>query len=378
MNNERSFSIIDFGSSKIRLGIFDNYKENSKFFFEENFIFNFKDQIFENHPIEKILKKLILKSEKETNQHIKNINIMLDDPSCLTVDLSLKKKLETNINEINIKKFIQEAKILIENNYEKFKICHLIINEYVADGKVFNVMPKNIFINDLVIEIKFLLTSRKLINNLRNFFKSNHILVNNFYNSSYIKTLGYNSYFENYDIKFFLDIGYKKTSLTIYHGNKLKFVNYIPLGGAHITNDISNVLRVSLDDAEQIKKNINQTNIDLSNHHNDLLIKVIHARVEEIIDLCFKNIINLQKYKSLNSILTFSGEGSKLLSKNSISLKEEYNFFNEMNFFEESADTICNSAYNFYSSENVNEVTFTLKKQRKQGFFERVFYMFNL
>ena len=62
MNDESSFSIIDFGSSKIRLGLFNSYLENSNFIIEDNLITNFKDRIIENHSAKKVIKKLILVS----------------------------------------------------------------------------------------------------------------------------------------------------------------------------------------------------------------------------------------------------------------------------------------------------------------------------
>ena len=49
-------------------------------------------------------------------------------------------------------------------------------------------------------------------------------------------------------------------------------------------------MKKDINEAEKIKKSLKQTNIDLNNHKsNDLCIKVMHARVEEIIDLSFKN-----------------------------------------------------------------------------------------
>ena len=37
----------------------------------------------------------------------------------------------------------------------------------------------------------------------------------------------------------FLEIGYERTSLIIYEENKLKLIQTIPIGGEHITSDIS-------------------------------------------------------------------------------------------------------------------------------------------
>ena len=79
--------------------------------------------------------------------------------------------------------------------------------------------------------------------------------------------------------------------------------------------------------------------------------------------------------KNSKSILIFTGEGSKILSKNSIYLKEEYDYFDDMNFFEENKIIVCDSAYNYSTSDQINEVVFVPKKQKNRGFFERMFYL---
>ena len=80
----------------------------------------------------------------------------------------------------------------------------------------------------------------------------------------------------------------------------------------------------------------------------DLLKKVIYARIDEILHLSLKNINFSSLINNKNKcILIFTGEGSKILDKNSIYLENKFNFFKEMNFFEETTNTICQSGYNF-------------------------------
>ena len=77
-----------------------------------------------------------------------------------------------------------------------------------------------------------------------------------------------------------------------------------------------------------------------------------------------------------NSILIFTGQGSKILNKNSIYLKEDFDYFNEINFFEETNKLICESGLNFISLRNDNEVNLVPKKHKKTGFFEKLFDLF--
>jgi len=379
MSNDKLFSILDFGSSKLRLGIFKNYLNNSKFISEIDSLdnFEFKNQ---NEKQKQNLQDLIIRAEKEINQHMNNINLMFDSPKILFIDFSIKKDMDkTKSNNSVFKNILQEAKQIIEEKNKNYKILHIIISKYILDGIEFDNMPENIIIEEAILELKFILAPNIVLDNIKELLKDNHISITNFYNSTYIKTLNYTSYFESFDIKTFIDVGYKKTSLALYKNNKLLFLDFLPIGGDHITKDISKVLKKNYNESEILKKSLIQKEVTFINdeQNHDLLIKIIHARIEEIIDLCFKNITDIESIKNKKSILIFTGEGSKILSKNSIYLKEKYNIFDDLNFFEENCETICTSAFNYESSNNFSEAIIMPKKQRKTGLFEKFFYMFS-
>ena len=261
---------------------------------------------------------------------------MVDDKSVFSVDLSMKKKLDKiSINESLEKNLIQEAKTLIEKNYYTFKIIHILINEYLIDGEKFDEIPKENKIDELVIELKFILMPDFIVNDLREIFKANQISISKIFVSSYIKSLDYIKNFNKYEIKVFIDIGFEKTTFIVFKKSKLYHFKNVPIGGKHITKDISKILNLDFNKSEEIKKSLKQSNTILDNNENNaLLIKIIHARVEEIIDLSFNGLGHLDILKNKKSALIFTGEGSKILSRNSIYLKEDYNYFDDMSFFE--------------------------------------------
>ena len=379
MSNDKLFSILDFGSSKLRLGIFKNYLNNSKFISEIDSLDNFEFKSH-NEKQKQNLQDLIIKTEKEINQHMNNINVMFDCPKILFIDFSIKKDMDKIKSGNSVfKNILQEAKQIIEEKNKNYKILHIIISKYILDGIEFDNMPENIIIEEAILELKFILAPNIILDSIRELLKDNHISITNFYNSTYVKTLNYTSYFESFDIKTFIDVGYKKTSLALYKNNKLLFLDFLPIGGDHITKDISKVLKKKYNESEILKKSLIQKEVTFINdeQNHDLLIKIIHARIEEIIDLCFKNITDIESIKNKKSILIFTGEGSKILSKNSIYLKEKYNIFDDLNFFEENCETICTSAFNYESSNNFSEAIIMPKKQRKTGLFEKFFYMFS-
>ena len=86
MSDKDIFSIIDYGSSSLRLGIFENYPPFNKFLINENIIhenINLNYKITEN----KNINNLILNAEKETNRHLKNINVMFDHSKIFSLDI---------------------------------------------------------------------------------------------------------------------------------------------------------------------------------------------------------------------------------------------------------------------------------------------------
>ena len=200
-------------------------------------------------------------------------------------------------------------------------------------------------------------------NEIVNLLKKNNLQVLNFYCSSYVKSFSYiNSLIEN---KFttFLDIGWERSTHNLFESKKLKFISSISIGGNHISKDISHILKLDIKEAEKIKKSFNKSEIEFSYNENmdnennslmkeiikknisvELLKKVVLARIEEIIELVFRDVNIINDYKiSSNSILILTGDGSKIFNKNSFHLDDDKYNFKEISFYEETNLEICNS-----------------------------------
>ena len=63
---------------------------------------------------------------------------------------------------------------------------------------------------------------------------------------------------------------------------------------------------------------------------------------------------------------------NKILDKNSIYLKEEFDYFSEINLFNETCELICQSGYNFEKNEAQHHPV-VQTNYKKTGFFEKLF-----
>ena len=386
--NEKSLNVfIDFGSSKIRLGAYSKETSKNIFISEKNCISNFSLKNFDIKNSSEIIRDLVKSAEKKVAKHIKNINLMIDTPDMFSVDISIKKNSDSNkYSKNDIKILLHEAKNLIQKNYYNKKIIHMIVKKFIFDNEEFFEIPdKKINYNSLIIELKFICFSDNIWKNLQDSFNNNHLKIDNIYCSSYIRSSNYNSLFSDFSKKVILDIGYGKSSITVFKDSRILYFNILPVGGRHITNDISILLNIDQNNAEKLKKNLNQSETTFENNSYinkikdpDLSNKVVYARVDEIIKLNLADeYFNTFFQNKDNCILIFIGEGSKILNKNSIYLEEKFDFFNEISFLEENATMICDSGFNFDKSDKSHEVNFLTKKSKNKGFFEKFFDLFN-
>ena len=369
MKNENFQTFFDCGFSKIRSGTFNTSNQEEAFYADSEF---FTDQ----SNLEVKIQKIITTLENVSNEYIDNINLMLDSPKMLSVGISLSKKLDgSKLKKENIKFLVQEAKQQILKHYVNYNIVHIIINNYKIDGIDFTYLPDEIKCNFISLDIFFICLPADIILYFKKVFSKSNILINQIICSSYAKSINYKDSLNLSGYMSFIDVGFNKTSIISYLNEKIISINVLPIGGNHITKDISKILEIDMDNSEQAKLNFDQ-NSKILNEYNgssDILQKIIFARTEEILELCNESIkSNLFLTDTFKMVLT--GEGSRIFDKKH---KDKISFPNDIDFLEETLEDICQSGFRFISEPNKLEVLIVPKKTIKQGFFEKLFHLFS-
>ena len=390
MIKNKFHTIVDLGSSNLRLGVFDE-NLNKLYFSSKNII-----QKNNNEEQFNTIKFLIKDAEKNISNHIDNIVVMYDSSEIHSIDISIKKNYDKKISLNDVySSTILELNQLVKNNFVNKKIIHIISSKIIIDGEELNKSSySNIKAKSVILEVKFFCLPLDKFNQIINIFKKNNLQVLNFFCSSYIKSLSYLETLNNEELVCFLDIGFERTTLLIFNNLKLIFTSSIPIGGNHITKDISNVMELNIDDSENIKKFFNKSENEFSYNpdegKNKLLIKeilgkeisiitlkkVILARVEEIFDLIFKDLIisNYLKKKS-NFLLFLIGNGSKLFDKNTFHLSDKYNFKEIIFYKETELETLKAGAVSELNLVK-GDTKIIQKSVKKYGFFEKFFNFF--
>ncbi len=370
-------SILEFGSTCLRLVVYDKLILNQSLFFEKKIKYSRNENSIDSDS----LTNLIIKVEKNIGQHLNEVFLTIDSSSICSIDLSMRKIYDKKIvtNE-DINYLINECENLFKINNKEKEILHTIKSEIIIDDKAIqsteNISQKA---SKVTIELKFIIINKKIFDLIKNLFSKKHISLKKIFCASYIKSLGLINKIGITGYSSFIDIGLKKSSLSIFREDKLIYLNNIHIGGDHITKDISKVLKIDYRTAEAKKIKFSKNkNLDIKIENEKLLKKIINSRLEEIIELLYFN-CPLIKNEYFNSELKlfFIGNGSKVLNENLLSFGPEFNFINEMSIIDEEKQDCCDGAARL----NINVGKLQPKKRtigiENKGFFEKLFDIFS-
>ena len=371
MGDKNFHTFVDFGKNEIRACSFN--KETEKI--ENQFVLTIKNnQSNDLSSQEEIIENLIFNLEKKNGEYLEEISLMVDDSNILLISLTIFKKSDEKIlNDNFLKYIIDDAKFEINKNYPNYEIVHSIIKNFFLDEKKFFEIPKNLNHNKFAVEFNFFVYPKIFLENFRKIFAKQNVSIKKFIFSSYSKSIFYLDKISDQRKMIFVDIGFEKTSAFLFEDKKMQQFKILPIGGNHISKDISKILKIEISRANKIKLNFNNINSDknLNQDQIEFIKKIIFSRTEELLEI---STLFLKANDDLKNVkLVFFGNGSKILDSK---FKSDIIFNYDIDLLDENYIDICLSGLNLANSEKEISTNRVDLKNKKKGFFEKFFNLF--
>ena len=369
---DKNFQIfIDFGQSSLRACSFN--KETKKV--ESQLELKIKNNQSNNFSTEEeLIEDLIFNLEKKNGEYLDEISLMVDNSNILLISLLIFKKSDEQIlNDNFLKYIIDDAKFEISKNYPNHEIVHSIIKNFFLDEKEFSQIPKNLNHNKFAVEFNFFVYPKPFLENLRKIFAKQNVTIKKFIFSSYSKSIFYLNKISNQQKTIFVDIGFEKICAFLFENKKMQQFKILPIGGNHITKDISKILKIETSKADEIKLNFNNINNDknLNPGQIEFVKKIIFSRTEELLEICT---LFLKTNDDLNNVkLVLFGNGSKILDSK---FKSNIIFDYDIDLLEENYIDICFSGLNLVNVEKEFSFNKVDLEKKKKGSFEKFFNLF--
>ena len=195
-----------------------------------------------------------------------------------------------------------------ENSNNEKQVIDIIPRQYIIDGYDEIMDPLGMIGSKLELDSYLVIGKTALVQNIVKSMEKAGLKIDGFVAES----LANYEFLLNSDEKetgaVIINVGGKVTDISIFKGDRLLLNEFVPIGGDHITNDISLILNIPISDAEKIKRKynlalrslinndisitINQINNKSKNINASEIIGIIEARVYDIFAVCRKVIQN--------------------------------------------------------------------------------------
>ena len=215
MNKEIDFEtylIISYG--KFEIFLFDI--KNHKNIYQEEFKFKDVLEKLDFNLLNEFLENNIFKIEKLAGNFVNNINIVIENKSILTSSIGIKKKNYTGeITEIILESMLTDVKDLFKENYNQYKLIHMIIDKYIIDGVSYSSLQDKISNDEICLEIKLISIPNLLILEIENILKKYQIQVNNYLDKGYVKDFIFDKQLDISQMAHNLKVGMNKNEIQI-------------------------------------------------------------------------------------------------------------------------------------------------------------------
>ena len=403
-SNFEPIGILDIGSYQLKFIIFKIQNSKFEILSKSTSYTNGikKGSISDLSQLSEAIKNIIGKAEEDTEIKIKNIYVCPSPANSSFVNFCQSKNIggyEVD-HEKDMQFLINSGVALFKDQNKNCNILHLFNLNSKIDKDVVCENPTGMIADTLENEMNIIYSKTNTIKNFEKVISKTYLKSEKIIYAPY--ALALLSYTDNplADMSMTIDFGHEKTSVSIFRNDSFVYSSSIPVGSWHITNDISKALNLNFEISDNLKKDhsscliVNSDKIQefieteesgfksYKKISNNILNRVVNARVEEIIDLINQDLIFLRsKNVNFNKILV-TGEGSKIDGFKTI-LKEKLHCKSlsiekfQPKIKKDIPDNfdVCISVINLIINRYPKEIPFFSKK--KEGFFEKIYSFLN-
>lgn len=290
-------------------------------------------------------------------------------------------RAEININSKNsvisasdVYDVLEEAsKVVLPDG---MRVIDVVPRQYYVDSFDGIENPKGMAGSKLAVEADVIVGSNTYIQSVLNVFESAGLKIDGIIFEPLALSNVVLKSDEHHDGVIMLDVGGGLTSISVYGNDMLLYTGNIPVGGQHITSDLSVCLKITPSEAERIKRKyelaltklieydqdiqiINRESGDRENVKVSQAVEIIEARVKEIFELCRREIDqSAVRGVAKNVVLVGSGiaymDGGEEMAKAVFGLDVRHGNWNSIGQFD-SEDGMAASIINYVFSRIDND-----------------------
>ena len=174
-NNSNNKTFLFINLKKFKIIVLDDLNE---VIFKKELLLKPSSEKFDFVLFDDFINQNIFKIEKELNEFIKFIFIIIDHNDIFSVNLSIKNKInDVPLNTNLINNLLVEAKSCCRETLEKLDVMHMKIDQFYVDNDIYKTFPDNIRYKDLSVDLSFICIPKNFLQNLEKVLKKYQISI---------------------------------------------------------------------------------------------------------------------------------------------------------------------------------------------------------
>ena len=314
--NEKNFIFV--------VGIYD---ENQNFEIIEKLVAPseamIKNKLIEIEVANEIIKKNIEIIEKKLDHIFKDVVLILGNFNCSCINISGFKRLNgSQVLKENISFILNSLKLAVNENEKQKTILHIFNSKSILDGINTENLPIGLFGDLYSHELTFFLINNNELKNIKKVFNKNNLYIKKFILKQFVE--GSQLINKNKDINDFFKIRFDRNMsyINFFENDSFRYSESFNFGTNIILNDIRKICALK---DEEIRNFLSKYNFDKKDLDKDellekeyffknqyrkikkkLILGIIEARIEEIVNIIFLENINIKHFKkdTINIYLT--------------------------------------------------------------------------
>jgi cell division protein FtsA len=274
--------------------------------------------------LSKCIRTVVNIAEKNSGVPIKKAYVSISSVglgAIVAVGSVVTTKADTEITELDVKRVIEESEKELPSTYIlNRKIIHTIPLEYKVDGRKVLGRPHGLKGVKLEARVLYITCLSHHLTDLLSAFDDADVEIKDVVASPIAASLISLTKTQKIAGCILLNIGSETSSIIVYENNIPFSMEVFPVGSNDITNDIALGLKVSIEDADQIKMSVSGDGTPPSSHNSlptfprKKLDEIIIARLSDIFDLIEGHLKKIDRNGLLPAGIILTGGGSGLLN----------------------------------------------------------------
>lgn len=223
---------------------------------------------------------------------------------------AITSRADSLITQLDIDKAVEVSEESIKDKIPNRKIIHAIPLQYSIDGEKVHGRPHELKGTKLEVEVLFITAFEQHLNDLVSAIESIGIKVEDVMASPIAGSLVMLTKAQKRAGCVLVNIGAETVSIIVFENNTPTSLKVFPIGSNDITNDIALGLKVTLDEAEKIKRGA-MTNASYSKKKID---EIIALRLNDIFELLNAHLRKMNRDGLLPAGVIITGGGSGIAS----------------------------------------------------------------